>query len=70
MPVFDTTRPEGFAAVLITTTVVTTVAWLGTTLLTAPEREVVLRKFYLRVRPAGPGWVTPAMLLRSFSTEK
>ncbi len=56
MPMFDTTRPAGFAAVLITTTLVTTIVWLAATFLTAPEREDVLRTFYLRVRPAGPGW--------------
>jgi hypothetical protein len=56
VPAFDTNRAEGFALVLITTTLVTTVVWLATTLLTSPEKEEVLRKFYLRVRPAGPGW--------------
>jgi solute:Na+ symporter, SSS family len=56
VPAFDTARPEGFALVLITTTVLTTITWLATTLLTSPEKEAVLRKFYLRVRPAGPGW--------------
>ena len=55
-PRFDTARPEGFALVLITTTILTTITWLATTLLTSPEKEAVLRKFYLRVRPAGPGW--------------
>ncbi len=56
VPAFDTARPEGFALVLITTTILTTITWLTTTLLTSPEKEAVLRKFYLRVRPAGPGW--------------
>ena len=56
LPMFDTARPEGFAAVLITTTIVTTMVWLTATFLTAPEREDVLRTFYLRVRPGGPGW--------------
>jgi hypothetical protein len=53
---FDTSRPEGFAMVLITTTILTGIVWLATTLLTPPEDDAVLRKFYLRVRPAGPGW--------------
>ncbi|MGZ9067626.1 MAG: hypothetical protein ACXW2I_20090, partial [Burkholderiales bacterium] len=35
---------------------VTTVAWVGTTLLTKPESEVTLVRFYKLVRPAGPGW--------------
>jgi Na+/proline symporter len=56
VPAFDTNTASGFALVLITTTAVTTLVWLATTLLTSPEREDVLRKFYLRVRPGGPGW--------------
>jgi SSS family solute:Na+ symporter len=56
VPAFDTGSARGFATVLITTTVITTLVWLATTLLTSPEKETVLRKFYLRVRPAGPGW--------------
>jgi Na+/proline symporter len=56
VPAFDTSRPEGFAMVLITTTIFTGIVWLATTLLTPPEDDAVLRKFYLRVRPAGPGW--------------
>ena len=56
VPAFDTTSARGFALVLITTTLVTTVVWMATTFLTSPEKEDVLRKFYLRVRPAGPGW--------------
>ena len=56
VPAFDTARPEGFALVLITTTILTTITWLTTTMLTSPEKEPVLRRFYLRVRPAGPGW--------------
>lgn len=42
--------------VLLATVGVTTVAWVGTTLLTKPESEVTLVKFYKLVRPAGPGW--------------
>jgi Na+/proline symporter len=56
MPIFDTSRPEGFAVVLIVTTVAATAVWLAATFLTAPESDDVLRRFYLRVRPAGPGW--------------
>jgi Na+/proline symporter len=55
-PSLDTSRPEGFALVLILTTLATTVVWLAVTFFTAPEKEAVLRKFYLRVRPGGPGW--------------
>lgn len=56
VPVFDTSRPEGFAAVLITTTIITTVVWLMVTLLTRPESGETLRSFYLKVKPGGRGW--------------
>jgi Na+/proline symporter len=52
----DTTRPEGFAMTLIVTTLITTVVWLAVTFLTQPESRDTLRNFYLKVRPAGPGW--------------
>jgi solute:Na+ symporter, SSS family len=34
----------------------TTVIWLATTYLTRPTDDETLRRFYRRVRPAGPGW--------------
>ncbi len=55
-PVFDTSRPEGFAAVLMATTVITTAIWLSVTFLTRPEPEETLKLFYLKVRPGGRGW--------------
>ncbi len=56
----DTSRPQGFALTLITTTVATTMVWLAVTFATRPEPRETLRTFYLRVRPAGPGWGTIA----------
>ncbi|HVX88286.1 MAG TPA: sodium:solute symporter family protein [Gemmatimonadales bacterium] len=41
---------------LLTTIAITTVAWVSTTLLTAPTERSVLVKFYTLVRPAGAGW--------------
>jgi solute:Na+ symporter, SSS family len=41
---------------LLVTVFATTVAWIATTLLTAPESEQRLVEFYRLVRPAGPGW--------------
>jgi len=35
---------------------ITTVAWIGVTLLTAPSDELVLREFVRRTNPGGPGW--------------
>jgi len=34
----------------------TTIAWVGTTLLTKPESQETLRAFYRLTRPGGPGW--------------
>jgi Na+/proline symporter len=52
----DTSKPEGFAMTLIVTTIATTAVWLTVTFLTRPEPDATLRGFYLKVRPAGPGW--------------
>src|SRR5687767_14261917 len=43
---------------LIVTVFATSVAWIGTTLLTRPEGEQSLIGFFRLVRPAGPGWGT------------
>jgi Na+/proline symporter len=48
--------PRGFAWLLLLTTVVTTVVWLGVTYGTSPEPAEKLREFYARARPGGPGW--------------
>jgi Na+/proline symporter len=48
--------PVGASIVLLVTVGITTVAWVGTTLLTKPESDATLVKFYRLVRPAGPGW--------------
>jgi hypothetical protein len=52
-----------FAKTALTTTLVTTVIWLGVTLLTHPEREDVLLAFYRRVRPDVRGWQPVARLV-------
>ncbi len=43
-------------ASLIITVAVTTAIWLAATYLTPPVDAAVLRAFYERARPAGPGW--------------
>ena len=48
--------PRDFAILLMVTTAITTVVWVAVTYLTAPESPEVLRAFYARVRPGGPGW--------------
>jgi hypothetical protein len=45
-----------YALVMLLTVGVTTVAWIAATLLTRPESDAVLERFYRRVRPGGPGW--------------
>jgi SSS family solute:Na+ symporter len=41
---------------LLVTVFATTFAWIGVTLMTRPESEQTLVRFYQLVRPAGPGW--------------
>jgi SSS family solute:Na+ symporter len=45
-----------FPIKLIIAVVLTTIAWIATTLLTKPERTETLRSFYRLTRPGGPGW--------------
>jgi len=36
--------------------VITTIIWMGATFLTQPESKEVLRTFYMKIQPGGPGW--------------
>jgi len=56
-PLFAPNDPNAQAAVMLVTVAGSTIVWLITTLVTTPESETVLRAFYQRVRPGGPGWV-------------
>lgn len=47
---------EDFGLKLLVTTSITTVIWVAAMLLTPPESEATLNKFYAKVRPGGPGW--------------
>ncbi len=51
-----------FAKTALITTAVTTVVWLATTLLTRPETDERLLKFYRRVQPTIHGWKRIALL--------
>jgi len=44
------------AAKLVTGVGITSIAWIGVTLLTKPSDTKTLRSFYRLVRPGGPGW--------------
>jgi solute:Na+ symporter, SSS family len=48
--------PRADSMVLLVTVAVTTVVWIVVTLVTKPETEATLERFYRRVRPGGPGW--------------
>lgn len=41
---------------LIVGVLITTIGWVAITLLTKPESDIVLKKFYLQVRPHNVGW--------------
>jgi Na+/proline symporter len=53
---WDSDDPRQFAYIMLTTVAVTTIAWVLVTFLTKPEPRELLKEFYARVRPAGPGW--------------
>jgi solute:Na+ symporter, SSS family len=55
---YDLSNPAShtYAKTMLITVLVTTVVWLAVTLLTAPESEATLDRFYRKVRPGGPGW--------------
>jgi hypothetical protein len=47
---------DAFTVRLLIAVGLTTVTWLTTTLLTKPEKDETLIKFYKQTRPGGPGW--------------
>ena len=53
---FDVADPRQFAYTVLITTACSTVAWLATTFLTAPEDDRVLLAFYRKVRPGAALW--------------
>ncbi|MGD1071496.1 MAG: sodium:solute symporter family protein [Bryobacteraceae bacterium] len=58
----DSDNPTQFAYIILITVGITTVVWLATTFLTAPESDATLEGFYRRVRPSPAGW-KPVMRL-------
>lgn len=58
----DSDNPVQFAYIILITVAITTVVWLGTTFLTAPESDATLTGFYRRVRPSAAGWGPVARL--------
>ena len=47
---------SSFGIRLLVTSVITTIIWVTTLLLTPPESNETLDRFYTKVRPGGPGW--------------
>ena len=52
----NTDDPHAFAWLMLITTGLTTLIWVGVTFATRPEPQAVLQNFYDRVRPASRGW--------------
>jgi len=52
----DNDKPLDFAWIMIITVSVTTVGWIAVTLLTRPEPDDLLIRFYRRTRPSLNGW--------------
>ena len=67
---FPESDPNQFAKNLLLTVVVTTLVWVVTTLLTAPEPESKLLEFYRRVRPGVAGWKRIAHLAPEIAPTK
>jgi Na+/proline symporter len=59
---FSGSGPVVFAKTALTTTIITTVAWIAVTYLTKPEPERVLVAFYRKTRPDVRGWQPIARL--------
>src|SRR4051812_22758692 len=62
---YDLSNPasRSYALTMLITVGITTVVWLTVTLLTPPETEATLERFYRRVRPGGLGWRVVAQRL-------
>ena len=55
-PIFEGSAPVIFAKTTLATTAVTTAVWVAVTLLTPPEPDELLLRFYRKVRPDALGW--------------
>jgi Na+/proline symporter len=58
----DSDKPVDFAWIMMITVAITTVVWLATTFLTAPESRETLLAFYRRTHPSVTGWRPVAAL--------
>ena len=53
---WDSDQPRDFAFLMMVTVALTTVAWVGVTLVTRPEPPAILDAFDARVKPLAGGW--------------
>jgi solute:Na+ symporter, SSS family len=67
---FTGNGPVVFAKTALTTTIITTIAWIAVTLLTKPEAERVLVSFYRKTRPDVRGWKPIARLTPEVSPNR
>jgi SSS family solute:Na+ symporter len=67
---FHGSEPAVFAKQTLVTTALTTAVWIMTTLLTSPEPDQALLKFYRRVRPDAFGWRPIARLATDIPPER
>ena len=61
--------PNATAKRLLITVVATTIVWVIVTLVTKPESQETLMRFYTRVRPSGIGWTPIARLAQVESVD-
>lgn len=66
----DTSNAEVFAQVMLITVGISSIVWIATTYLTAPEKEEVLLSFYRKVRPGGNMWKPVAKLAPEVKTDQ
>lgn len=59
----------GEAFKIVAGVTITTVAWLTVTMLTPPADKEVLRSFYTKIKPGGPGWRQVVQDARDEGTE-
>lgn len=66
----DTSNAEVFARVMLITVTISSIVWITVTLLTQPESEDTLIRFYRKVRPGGNLWKPIASKAPNVKTDK
>ncbi|MFQ5584720.1 MAG: sodium:solute symporter family protein, partial [Calditrichia bacterium] len=66
----DTANANVFAKVMLITVAASSLVWISVTLLTQPESEETLIRFYRKVRPGGGGWAIIGKKAPDVETDK